>query len=200
MTTSGGVRAHQLRRMKRALRREVRARRDALTEGERTSRSLAIAERLLAMPELAGANTVMAFWSFGSEVETEPLVRRLVASGHRVVLPRIEDGELVPVPYRLGDPVTETPFGAKEPSGGEVVDPAEIDVVIVPGIAFDRHGNRTGYGGGYYDRLFRRMGRRAPRIGVAFAVQLVDEVPAGRGDQRVDVVVTEDEEIRCGGR
>jgi len=68
-----------------------------------------------------------------------------------------------------------------------------VDVVVTPGLAFDREGNRLGYGGGYYDRYLQRMGRAAARVGIAFSLQIVDRVPAEPGDQRVDVIVTDQE-------
>jgi 5-formyltetrahydrofolate cyclo-ligase len=82
-----------------------------------------------------------------------------------------------------------------EPAGADVVTVEDVDVVIVPGVAFDRRGGRVGYGGGFYDRLFSRA-PAVPTVAVAFAVQLVDEVPEGRSDRRVDAIVTEDEVIR----
>ena len=183
--------SHRLKQMKRRLRREVLALRDAVPEADRAARSRAIAERLLALPELEDARTVLAFSSFGSEVDTGPIVEGLLARGTRVALPRIEGDRLVPVAYRPGDEVAVTAFGALEPTAGEVVPDDEIDVVVTPGVAFDRRGHRVGYGGGYYDRLFRRLPHRPFRVGVAFAVQVVGEAPNGRADLPVDAVVTE---------
>lgn len=199
MTWEGSVPANRLKQMKRAMRREVLARRDALTQTQRAEKSSAITERLLALPEIDDARTIMLFWSFGSEVDTSPMIERLAAEGRNVVLPRIDSGEALPVTYRPGDPVSETAFGAMEPSEGAVLDPERLDAVVVPGLAFDRGCNRVGYGGGFYDRLFRRARPDVAAIAVAFAVQLVDAVPVGHQDRRVDIVVTEDEVIRCGG-
>ncbi|MGZ4110021.1 MAG: 5-formyltetrahydrofolate cyclo-ligase, partial [Actinomycetota bacterium] len=136
--------------------------------------------------------------SFGSEVDTAPLIAALHADGIRVVLPRIVDGELEPRVYVPGDPVSETAFGAREPLEGLALDPADIDVVITPAVAFDRSGRRVGYGGGYYDRFFRRTRPDAVRVGIGFDLQLMDdELPGGHFDLRVDVVVTGSEVVRC---
>ena len=78
------------------------------------------------------------------------------------------------------------------------VDPEKIDVVVSPGLAFDRRGHRLGYGGGYYDRYLARLHAHASRVGIGFAVQLLDEVPAEETDQPVDVVVTDRGVIRVG--
>jgi 5-formyltetrahydrofolate cyclo-ligase len=192
-----GSSSDRLKRAKRALRREVIARRDALPEHDRAEASLSIADRVTALPEATDAGSAMAFWSFGSEVDTAPLIERLVAAGRTVALPRIEGSEVVPVAFAPGDRTTETSFGAMEPAGGRVLDPAGLDLVIVPGVAFDRSGNRVGYGAGYYDRFLGRVRTGVPAVAIAFALQVVPEVPAGRTDRAVDAIVTEAEVIRC---
>jgi 5-formyltetrahydrofolate cyclo-ligase len=187
--------SHRLKARKRAIRRATIQGRDLLSASERSAKSEQITERLFAIPEVVGAGTVMVFWSFGSEVQTAALIERLHEAGKRVVLPRVQEGEIAPVAYEPGDPVAATSFGAMEPAGVELVPAEAVDVVIVPGVAFDRRGGRVGYGGGFYDRLFARA-PAVPAIAVAFGVQLVDDVPQGRSDSRVDVIVTEDEVIR----
>jgi 5-formyltetrahydrofolate cyclo-ligase len=190
------VPSHRLKQAKRALRREILAERDRLRDDERATRSASIADRLLAMDEVRDARTVMGFWSFGSEVDTPPLLERLEAAGKQVALPRIEDRDVVPVAYVSGDPLSETSFGAKEPVSGLRVEPSALDVVVVPGVAFDRRGGRVGYGAGFYDRLLGKVRDDTFTVAVAFGLQVVDRVPAGGTDRRVDAIVTEREVIR----
>ena len=97
MTQSG-----ELKKAKRALRRDVLARRDAMSDDERRRAGATIVERFLALPEVADAGTVMAFWSFGSEVDTRPLLDALAERGTTTVLPRIEDGRLEPRTWAPG--------------------------------------------------------------------------------------------------
>lgn len=192
------MKSEELKRAKRASREAVRAARDLLPASDRARASALIAERVVGMPELRRAKTVMVFWSFGSEVDTTPLIAALHEGGKRVALPRIVDGELEPRAYAPGDPVSETAFGAREPSEGLRVDPLEIDVVITPAVALDRSGRRVGYGGGFYDRFFPTTRPDAVRVGIGFGVQLVDgDLPGGHFDLRVDLVVTESEVVRC---
>jgi 5-formyltetrahydrofolate cyclo-ligase len=115
-----------------------------------------------------------------------------------VALPRVRGPqELEAVDYEPGDPMRETSFGALEPAAGPAVDPARLDVVLMPGVAFDRWGRRIGYGGGFYDRFLRSVRPTAPRIAIAFDVQVVDEdLPAGAFDLPVHVVVTETRLLR----
>ena len=189
------MKSSELKRAKRQTRQAVLEVRDAVAVDAREERGARVVERFLDLPEVRRARTVLLFWTFGSEVPTGALIRRLHERGVVVGLPRIQGADLVPVSYAPGDPTRPTSFGAEEPAGGAPLDPSEIDVVAVPGVAFDRGGRRIGYGGGYYDRFLRGM--PAFRVAVVFGLQVVDEVlPAGRFDLPVHAIVTEDETIR----
>jgi 5-formyltetrahydrofolate cyclo-ligase len=188
----------ELKRAKRRIRREVLARRDTLPLPAREAAAEAAAERFLALPEVAGAATVLAFWSFGSELPTSPLLARLEHRGVSVALPRIVEGELEARSWLPGDPMTTASFGAREPSAGRPIPPETIDVVATPAVAFDRQGRRVGYGGGFYDRFLPRTRPDALRAGLGYHLQLVDtSLPAGHFDRRVDAVVTDLEVVRC---
>ncbi len=190
----------ELKRAKREVRRRVLAVRDEIPPAERARSALEITERFIAVPELATADTVLAFWSFGSEPSTAQLIEELLARGKRVGLPRIVDGEIEVRTYRLGDAVTETSFGAFEPADGVALDPSAIDLIAVPAVAFDRAGRRVGYGGGYYDRFLPRTRADATRVGIGFGSQLLplgQALPAGHFDLLVDLVVTEADVVRC---
>jgi 5-formyltetrahydrofolate cyclo-ligase len=190
------VSSANLKRDKRRVRRAVRAERDAVPTDVREERAERVVERFLDLPEVRRARTIMLFSSFGSEVPTASLIERLCARDVMVALPRIEGTVLVPVAYAPGDPTTTTPFGAEEPVAGARIDPSSIDVVGVPGVAFDRGGRRIGYGGGFYDRFLR--GLPAFTVGLVFGLQVLDEdLPAGRFDLPVDAIVTEEETIRA---
>ena len=150
-----------------------------------------VEERLFGLPDVQAARTVLLFYSFGSEVETSGMADRVHAERKRLLLPyleaeRMEAGEVLP-----DDELVPSTYGPREPARRVAVDPAEVDVVIAPGLAFDREGYRLGYGGGYYDRYLHRMGSRAVRIGIGFAGQLVERVPREPGDERLDLIVTD---------
>jgi 5-formyltetrahydrofolate cyclo-ligase len=125
------------------------------------------------------------------------IVQRLLDEGKRVLLPFLEGRVMEAAELRPGDSLTITTYGPKEPSTRVPVDPATIDAVIAPGLAFDREGYRLGYGGGHYDRYLSRLRPGTPRVGIGFDLQLVPSVPHGPGDQILDLVVTERQIIEC---
>lgn len=179
---------------KKPLREIMLSRRDSLSAEERTLKSSAIAARLTAMPELQNAKTVMAYASFRSEVDTGPLISWCREQGKRVALPKVTGAGTMEV-FPVGDPQVDLEPGAwgiLEPrSGLERLDPSEIDVVVVPGVAFDLRGGRLGYGGGFYDAYLPSVRADALLVGIAFREQVVECVPMGRHDLRMDVLVTE---------
>ncbi|MDH4113655.1 MAG: 5-formyltetrahydrofolate cyclo-ligase [Actinomycetota bacterium] len=190
----------ELKRAKREVRRRLLAERDAISPAERARLGSRAVGRFLATAEVLSADVVLAFWSFGSEVPTASLIENLVHLGKQVALPRIEAGALVARAYRPGDPVTRTVFGAFEPRAGTLLQPGAIDVIAVPGVAFDREGRRVGYGGGFYDRFLPMTRTGATRIGLGYSIQLLpigQVLPAGHFDLRVDAVVTDEEMVRC---
>jgi 5-formyltetrahydrofolate cyclo-ligase len=187
-----------LKKAKRDVRRRVIALRDRVPPAERDRAAVLVADRFLQLPEVAAAGTVMVFWSFGSEVPTGPLLSALDERGVRLALPLLVEGDIQARAWSVGDPMRGTSFGALEPANGAPIDPVEVDVVVTPGVAFDRTGRRVGYGGGYYDRFLPTTRENALIAGVALGVQLLDEpLPGGGFDRRVDVVVTESEVVWC---
>jgi 5-formyltetrahydrofolate cyclo-ligase len=183
-----------LREAKQVLRTGVLAARDALPEAVRNAASRAIAARLLARPEYAAARTVLLTLPFRSEWNAAEIVAAALAAGKRVALPRVDVARRVLVLHQIEDIARDIAPGYRgipEPHAeAPLADPAAVAFVLVPGVAFDGIGRRLGYGGGFYDRLLPQLPRHAPRVAAAFDLQLVDEVPAGAHDVRVDLIVT----------
>jgi 5-formyltetrahydrofolate cyclo-ligase len=173
----------------------MRRRRAEIPSAERARLAIEARKRLFGLPELQRPGTVMVFASFGSEIPTEDLIAGLRALGHRVLLPIVEEDALQAVRFEPGDPMVQTTYGPREPAGQVAVDPEEIDVVIIPALAFDRRGRRLGYGGAYYDRYLPRLATHALKVGVGFHQQLIKAVPSDRHDVRLDVVVTDREVV-----
>ena len=164
--------------------------------GQRTAKSREIEERLFSLPEFKSARIVLFFASFRSEVDTLPMIRRALASGKRVMLPKVKGKELELFEIRdVDSDVSPGAWGIPEPQGSALVKPDELDVIIVPGAAFDEQGNRLGYGAGFYDKLLSRF--KKPTIAIAFEQQIVHKVPADPHDVPVKKIVTEKRTIEA---
>jgi 5-formyltetrahydrofolate cyclo-ligase len=174
--------------------RRIRA---AIPVQERQAKSERVAGNLFGIPAMREALTVLLFYSFGSEIPTSAMVDRLLGSGRRVLLPYLDEGGMEAAQLGEDRLLAATTYGPREPSERVAVDPAEIDVVVTPGLAFDSEGHRLGYGGGHYDRYLRRLPPTTETIGIGFEVQMVDRIPAEPGDEPVGLVVTEERVIDC---
>jgi 5-formyltetrahydrofolate cyclo-ligase len=178
---------------KEALRVRFAALRRTLSAEARTARAKSACERLLEHEAFARAHTLLAYAALRFELDPGPLVERAAALGKRVALPRVdaESGELRLHAYMQGDELLESGFGVREPRPqAPPVAREEVDLVLVPGLAFDARGYRLGYGKGFYDRLLPRL-QGAVRIGLAFELSLLAEVPNAAHDVPVDAVITE---------
>lgn len=190
-----------LRARKRELRASMLARRNALPVVEVARLGAAIQDRLLALPEYEAARVVHSYVGVkANEVPTHRILQETLRSSRRLVVPRVDGEVLRHHEIRDVSELRQAAFGLLEPdSSAPEVDAAAIDLVVVPGLAFDRAGNRLGLGKGYYDRFL--SGVRAPAAALLFSVQLIDEVPAAPRDMPVDLLVTERgvERTRRGG-
>lgn len=171
---------------KAALRRAARDARRSVDEDDRRFASARIVARLIALRELARADTVALFAPTEEEPDLAEFAAALAARGVRTVWPRVvgdglelATGALAPGFRGIGEP------------DGAAVDPRLVDALLVPGVAFDPHGARLGRGGGHYDRLLAAVDPEALRVGVAFACQVVPAIPHEAHDRGVDLVVTE---------
>jgi 5-formyltetrahydrofolate cyclo-ligase len=151
---------------------------------DRTLRSVQLWSEVAELAEYKSARTVMAFAAMASEPETDGLFARLELDGKVLVLPRIV-GDLLE-PALVGDGTKPAMWGIQEPQGS-MVDPATIDLIIVPGVAFTVNGDRLGHGKAYYDKFL--PGTRAFTVGACFTEQLVDELPLEPHDVRLNRVI-----------
>jgi len=168
--------------------------------GARAALSERIADRLIALPEWRAARVVHLYiGAVEGEVETRAIALDALQAGKRVACPRVEPGSEHLDHYEIHalDDLVESPRGLWEPdpARSDPLDPKAIDLVLVPGLAFDREGHRLGFGAGYYDRFLARAG--APAVGLAFSLQIVGSVPHSARDVPVDWIVTESETIPC---
>ena len=190
-----------LNRQKRALRQSIRECVSLLPADDKLHRSRAIAEQALSLPETAGASHILLYYPLPDEVDTRPLMNHLFKARKTLYLPTTDEGEGITPVRILPDDLEDLTTGHLDipvPRTLRPVMPEVIDLVVVPGRAFDRDLNRLGRGGGFYDRFLCQTGPEAVMMAVAFACQIVDRVPSGPHDMPVDIVVTENEVIRTG--
>ncbi len=188
---------------KRALRRQVLDRRDALDPEEIDERSTRIVRRVMALGSYRRGRSRVLFVSIGSEVRTDRLIAETLRSRAHLILPRVGGPEEALALHEVREPETELrpgAFGVPEPTAGNCPErsPYDIDFILVPGLAFDRRGGRLGYGGGFFDYILNLRNDLVDDgavVAVAFSVQFVDEVPRDSWDVRVPIIVTEDEVI-----
>jgi 5-formyltetrahydrofolate cyclo-ligase len=188
--------AGTLDKQKAELRASAQARRDTIPVAERQAAAAAIAARPFPVPVAEGA-IVSGFMPLKSEINPLPLLHRLAEAGAKLALPVVagRGKPLTMRAYAFGQELNAGVWGIREPKD----DAPEVapDILIVPLAAFDRKGNRIGYGAGYYDMTITRLRSMKPvvAIGIAYALQEVAEVPVSPRDAALDLVLTERETI-----
>jgi 5-formyltetrahydrofolate cyclo-ligase len=180
------------------IRKEVISRRDALSISVRKAKDESIRSRLLALPEFIKARTILFYASFRSEVDTIELLENSLLEGKTAVLPRVDTSTTSLILYSIRSMEDLAPghFGVQEPceNAERRIDPADIDIIIVPGVAFDERCNRLGYGKGFYDRLLHR--RSGPAVALAYEEQILKSIPSDSHDIKMDKIITDKRTIQ----
>jgi 5-formyltetrahydrofolate cyclo-ligase len=181
--------------LKKTIREQAHAARLAQLNKDEVSQ--AIVDRFMKLPEYQQAKTVMFYVDVRTEVRTRQALPAALASGKRIMIPYCVDGELELFHLETMDELELGMYRILEPKAELRGIPAkrtpveELDLVMVPGVAFDRRGGRTGHGKGYYDKLLEHALSRTPLIALAFECQLFPEIPMQDHDIFMDKVVTE---------
>jgi 5-formyltetrahydrofolate cyclo-ligase len=180
---------------KRELRARILRARDTKPAEERAAASASVAATLSMRDDFASSRILLLTLPFGSEWDTRALFDQALIGAKTVALPRVNLATRMLDLCAISHPERDVVFGYRgipEPGAHcAPLDPASIDWVLVPGVAFDRDGHRVGYGGGFYDRLLPLLRSDTHRVAGAFELQLVDHVPAASHDVAVDAIVTE---------
>jgi len=172
----------------------VAKRKHAMVDSQ--SLSQRIIQNLQTVPEFANCNIFMTYVDFGKEVRTFPLIKSQIKE-KRIVIPYCEQNEICLFLLKKLDELAVGYFGILEPKielrrlTDRKIDVDELQVVLVPGVAFDRQGGRVGRGQGFYDRFLEKLPKKTLTIGLAFDFQVFDEVPMTSKDQRLNLIVSE---------
>jgi 5-formyltetrahydrofolate cyclo-ligase len=164
-------------------------------------KSRAACQAVVGLEEFKAARVIMLYVPLSGELDTTVLALAARRAGMRVLVPRVfwERHSMIGVPTDWPqEELVRDDHGLRQPKGGRAWPLDDIDLIITPGLAFDRSGNRLGRGGGYYDRFLSQDGVRAATCGLVFAEQVVEALPVSENDRRVDMVVTDREVLRFG--
>ena len=164
-------------------------------EDERRRRSEAIVRKLFRLTAFRRAKIVCCYVALPYEVQTWQMIEEMLSKGKRVVVPVMEPRRKRLSLSEVRDPTSELspgPFGVWEPAPAvrRPVSLRDVDLVLVPGLAFDRSGHRLGHGEGYFDRFMARLPKTVPTVGLAFRCQLLDRLPVHPHDHVVKTVLT----------
>ena len=189
---------------KRAARAEARQRLAAMTPVQREQAAISITGSLWRVPEIAAARLILLYASTEREVATDRIALEARDRGIEISYPRCLPESREMSLHLLSSPDRLVPggsYGIREPAADcQPVAIRSVDVALLPGLGWDRHGSRLGRGAGYYDRLLASPDWRAVRVGVFFALQEFPRLPIDDWDIPLDVIVTEREIIRTPGR
>ncbi len=185
--------------MKTQLRKDILKARAGLSEAEADRFSRSVFANILKSGLLENKRSIMTYLDFRNEVGTSDLIRYALSGQLMVSIPVCipETKELVAARIFSLDELSAGHYGILEPRPEKIriTDSSTLDIVFTPGAAFDRQGNRIGYGAGYYDKFFKRMGKEVLKVALAYSLQVVDFVPSDAYDIPVDIIVTENEII-----
>lgn len=187
---------------KKSLRNEILNRRKSLSKESLVEKSSEISKLLFSTDNYKNSKYIMCYIDFRNEVKTEEIIKTALYEGKNIIIPIsvVETRQLILSQLFDFDKELEAgTYGILEPKKEFIreVNPELIDLVLMPGVAFDRRGYRIGYGGGYYDRFLTRIEKSVPKIALAFDLQIVPHVREGRYDVPVDYIITENEIIKC---
>ena len=174
---------------KRNIRQSIRAQIATLSNEDKAKFSAQIFNKIANLEEVKHASVAALFVSLADEPQTGDFIKQLLSQNRRVVVPRIEGDEMEF--YDISGGLQQGSFNIMEPTAKTPVEPSEIDVMIVPGIAFTCNGARCGRGKGFYDKYLSRNGFHAHTIGVCYPCQIVEELPTEPHDKILNKVIYE---------
>lgn len=178
------------------IRIRIRARKSVLSEAEKKDAAASVFGLLEHTAAFLMSDHILLYHSLPDELSTLAFIDKW-HNAKRFYLPRVNGVNLEILPYAKSK-LHLGAFNIEEPDGEDTTDISKIDMVVVPAVAYDRHGNRVGRGKGYYDRLLNNT--RAIKVGVAYGFQLIDEIDTDPHDVAVDYVITENGILRTSRR
>lgn len=186
------------------IRKQVLEYREAIDISMRSKWDESIFNKLVNSDLYKKANTIFAFVSFRSEVDTHEIIKYAIKDGKTICVPKIQSKQKGMEIFKINgfEQLEKGYFGILEPTEGcSTIHSKGLDLILIPGVAFDRKGGRVGYGAAFYDRFLAELDKKVDKIALAYHFQVLDNVPMDEHDIRIDGVITEEEFIineNCG--
>jgi len=179
---------------KKQLRKYIQDKRDNLSLGLRKKKNKEITQKFLKTTDYLNSKNIFIYYPFRSETDTTIIIKKALKESKNIILPRVE-GTLVNL-YFVNDVHTQLQEGSYKiiepiPSSCTKAHVSDINLAIVPGVAFDRNLNRLGYGGGFYDKILRNLPQSIKKIALSFDIQIVPNIPVLDYDIKIDMLITE---------
>lgn len=171
--------------------------RNNMASGDVAEKSNRIMEALTSMEEYNKSKTVLVYMDFRNEVKTFELIKKMLHENKHVIIPYTDVKNTLIIPVEIKDLENDLclcSYGYLEPKKEIIreVDVEKIDLIIVPGVVFDKNLNRIGFGKGYYDRILNRRRKDTKAVAVAYEFQVMDEIPHEEHDKKMDMIITEE--------
>lgn len=178
---------------KKELRKKILGIRNKMPKEDVENNSRIIMNKIIGLKTYKQSKVIFVYMDFKNEVMTSDLIKHMLAEKKRVVIPYTDIVNTLVIPSEITEEadLKLSPFGYYEPKKIMPVDVEEIDLVLVPGVVFDKNLNRIGFGKGYYDRILKNLKPGAKKIGLAHDFQVLDEIPAEDHDIKMDMIITE---------
>ncbi|PJI10295.1 5-formyltetrahydrofolate cyclo-ligase [Clostridium sp. CT7] len=182
-----------MQKNKRELRQRMLDMRDSLDSSIKSIKDNRIYNKVINSIEYKDATNIFVYVSYQSEVDTHKIINKAIIDGKKVFVPKVISKEkgMEALEIKGLHDLTEGNYGILEPTGLDYIKPQTIDMVLAPGLAFDKKGGRIGYGGGFYDRYMKLISKSTVKIGICYDFQVVEEVIMDSNDVLVDKIITD---------
>lgn len=179
--------------IKSKIRKLMLEQRSLLSQSELYSKSSIIIDKLICLDVYINAKVIMCYVDFKNEVMTKDFLRQSLSLGKIVAVPCVvDDNNMLAVQiFDMDKDLQSGKFGIPEPIYPKAISSKEIDLIIIPGVAFDKNKNRIGYGKGYYDRYLQNIKSDCVKVGIAFEEQICNNIPVEDCDVQMDIVITD---------
>lgn len=183
---------------KKQLRKDILDIRNSMSSDEKEEKDNVIICKFLNSNYYKNSNKIFIYVSYSSEIDTIKIINKALGDGKEIFVPRtvFDTKAMDAVKINSLENMKKDRYGILEPEEGKpCVDPDELDLIVVPGVAFDKKGGRMGYGAGYYDRYFKKISNEkrnhVKKVALAYDFQIIDDVPMDKQDVKIDYIITD---------